>query len=88
MGWAHGIDKNGREVGYGVVDTCHHPECKREVDRGLGCRCGGVSNLHDDYGCGDFFCGKHLFFGKEDQLCPACFKAEQTQEDGDAGSSD
>lgn len=80
MSWAYGVDKNGREVGYGVEATCDHPDCKEEIDRGLSYRCGGVENLHDDYGCANFFCDAHMRFGNKDQLCFACYKEEPDDE--------
>lgn len=81
MGWSYGVDKNGREIGYSVEDICNHPECNRQIDRGLSYRCGGVHSLHKDYGCEGYFCWKHLYFGKEDQLCKACQKLEPDDEE-------
>jgi hypothetical protein len=73
MGWMYGVDRDGKEIGYGVEDVCNHPECDEEIDRGLDYRCGGMESLSDpEAGCGGFFCGKHRhgFFSK----CAACLK--------------
>lgn len=62
MGWAYGIDGNGREVGYGVEAECDHPDCHVKVWRGLSERCGALDCETDDGtpGCGNFFCDTHL----------------------------
>lgn len=64
MGWSIGYDSNwGRDIGYGVPSICDHPDCNEEIDRGLGCVCGGEpygGGDEDHNGCGLFFCGKHL----------------------------
>jgi hypothetical protein len=60
MGWGFGFE-NGRNIGYGINATCDRRGCNEEIDRGLGWRCGGALNLTDDsYGCGMYFCEKHL----------------------------
>lgn len=71
MGWAYGINQEGREVGYSVEAICDAPGCEAEIDRGLAYVCG---DMHDggDYGCGRYFCGKHLFFGIPGQICESC----------------
>lgn len=76
MSWAIGVDKYGREVGYGIETTCEHESCETTIDKGLSFRCGGVTNLRDDFGCGHFFCGAHLFINLKDQLCSKCFDIE------------
>lgn len=75
MGWAHGRE-NGRDVGYGVPDICNLEGCEQKIDRGLSFRCGGVTNLHDDYGCGNFFCGAHMSYGSQNQLCETCVESD------------
>lgn len=71
MGWAYcGKDELGRYIGYGVIATCDEMNCKKEIDRGLGCVCGDMHG-GGDYGCGKYFCGQHLFLGPE-QLCKKC----------------
>jgi hypothetical protein len=69
MGWSLGFDHSqDRYIGYGVPAYCDHPECDEEIDRGLGCVCGGQPYGGDD-GCGLYFCGKHLTY---DNQCPRC----------------
>lgn len=75
-----GYDNNwNRDVGYGVPCLCDYPRCKKEIDRGLACVCGG-DVYGGEYGCGLFFCGKHLFskYIKEINgyifVCPRCLK--------------
>ena len=76
MGWAYGIDKNGREVGYGVDAKCDEPNCPTIIDRGLAYRCGSI---HTDEGCGLHFCANHLFLGRQNWLCRRCF--DNTEEE-------
>lgn len=60
MGWAFcGADDLGREVGYGVIAECDHPECFETIDRGLGYCCGSEHFSGGDDGCGRYFCMKH-----------------------------
>lgn len=83
MGWSIGYDGNWkRDVGYGVPAICDQPGCGEEIDRGLGCVCGG-DPYGGDHGCGLFFCGRHLFrAGRRGsdrrihypQLCERCAK--------------
>lgn len=59
MGWAYcGHDRYGREIGYGIEATCDKRGCGKEINRGLGCVCGGMHN-GDEGGCGRYFCDKH-----------------------------
>jgi len=68
MGWSLGYDDNWkRDIGYGVPAWCDHPKCQAEIDRGLGCVCGGEP-YGGERGCGLFFCGKH----GGGMLCPRC----------------
>jgi hypothetical protein len=82
VGWAYGVNNNGREVGYSVEATCDFDGCDVEIDRGLAYVCGG---MHDggDLGCGEYFCYPHLVYietGFEPdgdasglvQVCPPC----------------
>ena len=72
MGWSLGYDRNWkRDVGYGVPAICDDPECTEEIDRGLSYVCGGEP-YGGDCGCGLYFCGNHLWYGKEAQLCRQC----------------
>jgi hypothetical protein len=70
MGWAVGYDSNWhRDVGYGVPAKCDHPDCDKDIDRGLGYVCGGDVYGGED-GCGLFFCGEHARAFKG--LCERC----------------
>jgi hypothetical protein len=60
MGWGLGYDRNwDRDVGYGVPAVCDQPGCDEKIDRGLSYVCGS-DPYGGEYGCGLFFCGKHL----------------------------
>ena len=78
MGWSYGYDENWqRDIGYGVPAYCDHPECNKEIDRGLSHVCGGEP-YGGDKGCGLFFCGEHLcLHAKLPQLCERCNKKRQ-----------
>lgn len=77
MGWAHcGFDDEGREIGYAVEATCDRPGCDTVIDRGLGHVCGGMHG-GDEFSCGRYFCGNHLWTanlpnGECRQLCREC----------------
>lgn len=77
MGWSIGFDTNwNRDIGYGVPAVCDHPTCNKEINRGISYVCGGEP-YGGEHGCGLFFCGKHLYFGRSKispQLCPKCFR--------------
>lgn len=72
MGWSIGYDDNWqRDIGYGVPAKCDHPDCDKDIHRGLAHACGGA---HDD-GCGLHFCSSHLFIGCDgfdEQVCERC----------------
>lgn len=76
------VYRNGEEIeaGYAVEDVCNRDGCEKEIDRGLGCLCGRTPG-GDEYGCGGYFCGEHLF-GGDPQQCPSCH-ARARQEEGD-----
>lgn len=60
MGWSIGWDNNWkRDVGYGVPATCDFPTCNESIDRGLAYVCGDEP-YGGDFGCGLYFCDKHL----------------------------
>lgn len=70
MSWSIGYDmKWNRDIGYGVPSACDHPECSKEIDRGLAYVCGGEPYGGND-GCGLYFCGDHL--SGLPQLCKRC----------------
>lgn len=72
MGWSLGYDdKWRRDIGYGVPAYCDHPKCKEKIDRGLSYVCGGEP-YGGEYGCGLYFCAKHLFLDVRAQACKQC----------------
>lgn len=74
MGWSHGFNNQGREVGYSVHAECDQDGCDVHIDRGIAYCCGG---MHDggDHGCGGYFCGDHLFHAAPAaQVCTECAK--------------
>lgn len=83
MGWGSGyltLPKSGEQIeaGYLIDDVCHEEECEKEIDRGLAYRCGGTDF---DYGCGWYFCPKHLYCGNHHFLCKACSDEEDDEEE-------
>lgn len=72
MGWAVGYDEHWkRDIGYGVPAWCDHPDCNEVIDRGLSYVCGGQP-YGGEFGCGLYFCGKHLYLDVGPQLCERC----------------
>lgn len=78
MGYAcYYVSSQSRDCGYGVPAYCDHPGCNQKIDRGLGHLCGRDPG-GDEFGCGLYFCGDHLFYRQprgEDYLvqnCPRC----------------
>lgn len=75
MSWSIGHShKHNRDVGYGVPAICEHPDCNKQIDRGLSHACG---DMHDggEHGCGLYFCEEHLAFADDDRdarLCERC----------------
>lgn len=70
MGWSLGWDSSwGRDIGYGVPAYCDHPDCRAEIDRGLGYVCGDAP-YGGDKGCGLYFCGEHQVGSH--QRCARC----------------
>lgn len=75
MGWSHcGTDEDGRDIGYGIQAVCDEEGCDKEIDRGLAYVCGDMHG-GSQWGCGRYFCGKHLFMGPPGQMCDACYEA-------------
>lgn len=61
MGWSIGFDSNwNRDIGYGVPCLCDHPDCNKEIHRGLSYVCGGYA-YGGEHGCGLFFCHEHMY---------------------------
>lgn len=73
MGWSIGYDEHWkRDIGYGVPAYCDHPDCKKEIDRGLSYVCGGEPE-GGEYGCGLFICSGHTHANDNCyQLCRHC----------------
>lgn len=60
MGWADcGLDSQGRPIGYVHAGVCDHPECEKEITRGLAHACGGMHGK-TEFGCEKYFCEDHL----------------------------
>lgn len=49
-----------RFAGYGVPAICEHPDCNKEIDRGMSYACGGEP--FSDFGCDRYFCEAHLHY--------------------------
>ena len=80
MGWSIGFDSNwNRDMGYGVPAKCDHPDCDKDIDRGLAFVCGS-DPFGGEHGCGLYFCSDHLYFEEIDdrliQLCEKCSKKD------------
>jgi hypothetical protein len=78
MGYAqYTISRNGEEIeaGYAVQTVCEQPDCNEEIDRGLAHLCGATPG-GDEYGCGGYFCGQHLYMAPglpgAEGLCGPC----------------
>jgi hypothetical protein len=90
MGYAHyTITRNGEEIeaGYSVEAVCEETGCEQDIDRGLYHLCGNTPG-GDEYGCGGYFCGQHLFLGSgapvSEGLCERCdrrYKAAHPEDD-------
>lgn len=78
MGWScGGPDGWGRYVGYGVPAYCDHPECDKEIDRGLGYVCAGEQPYGGE-GCGLYFCGAHAVYSPRlGDCCQRCASGGQ-----------
>lgn len=74
-GWNDAIKK---EMGYAHEGICAHPGCEKKIDHGLSYVCGGM-HQGGQYGCGDYFCTKHLAYLDEpeipDPLCVTCMRS-------------
>jgi hypothetical protein len=76
MGYAqYTISRNGEELeaGYAVDTECEQDGCEAQIDRGLAHLCGAEPG-GDEYGCGGYFCGHHLYggVGPAQGLCRPC----------------
>lgn len=72
MGYARYTLPDGREGGYAVPAICGNSDCDEVIDRGLGFLCGETPG-GDEYGCGGYFCGRHLIcWPVPVQMCLPC----------------
>lgn len=80
MGWARGVNAEGREVGYSVAAVCDQDACDAVIDRGVYYVCGGMHD-GDEHGCGLYFCDEHLAYYCDDddaedpetvEMCAKC----------------
>jgi len=75
MSWAVGYDSNWkRDIGYGVPSVCDHPDCNKEIDRGLGYVCCEQEPWGGENGCGLYFCEEHSGLSGR---CERCEKDEE-----------
>lgn len=78
MGWSVGTGKDDRDIGYGVPALCDHPDCNKEIDRGLSYVCGMINTAGEDRGCGLHFCTDHLLHSpRYGQLCGRCYPRQR-----------
>lgn len=74
MGWSLGWDSDWeRDIGYGVIAYCDHPDCNEEIDRGLAYVCKN-QEPHGGDGCGLYFCSSHQSYLGE---CEQCEKGKE-----------
>jgi hypothetical protein len=76
MGWGHGRNNYGEEVGYLVPAICAKKGCGKQIDKGLAYCCGGLDSaaFGGNEGCGRYFCEDHLYYvhGARHCLCEKC----------------
>jgi hypothetical protein len=77
MGWAHGTNYKGEEVGYGVEAVCAEDGCDEKIDKGLAYCCGDLEGVEGERGCGRYFCTAHLWYSGashkwDGQRCADC----------------
>lgn len=87
MGWANcGADSRGRLIGYAHFGVCDHPGCDKEIDRGLGYKCGPMHGDNSGLTCEGYFCEAHRVcvefkpgtfaceeIGPHAAVCKACY---------------
>ena len=60
MGWSVGYDNRWhRDIGYGVPSICDHPDCAKEINRGLSYVCANSEPYGGEDGGGLYFCEGH-----------------------------
>lgn len=71
MGYSIGYDSDWRrDIGYGVPAECDHPDCKKEIHRGMAYVCDRAASGGLRVGCGLFFCDDHQSLVN---LCERCY---------------
>ncbi|MDX3027495.1 hypothetical protein [Streptomyces scabiei] len=91
MGYArYEITRNGEkiEAGYTVEAVCEEDGCTEPIDRGLAHLCGATPG-GDEYGCGGYYCGNHLYggAGPAQSLCSRDSKRWEEQAEDDVAVS-
>lgn len=62
MSWDNcGTDSKGREIGYCIDAICDHPDCNKEINRGVAYACRGMHG-ESEFDCEKYFCDEHLYF--------------------------
>lgn len=76
------IYRNGVKIqaGYGVMAICEESECDERIDRGIAYLCGERPG-GDEYGCGGYFCGRHLYMAPEGQDGERCIHCRDLGDD-------
>lgn len=85
MGYAYyTVYRNGQkiEAGYGVEADCEEANCGERIDRGLAYLCGNEPG-GDEYGCGGYYCGKHLYGAPEGETGGRCKRCTPETDDND-----
>ncbi|KEF04633.1 MULTISPECIES: hypothetical protein [Streptomyces] len=59
---------------------CEEPGCEKQIDRGLAYLCGETPG-DDEYGCGGYFCGEHLYMAPEGQHGERCIRCRDNGAD-------
>lgn len=74
-------------AGYDVTTICEHKGCHEEINRGLAYLCGNTPG-GDEYGCGGYYCYRHLYLGSgapvSEGLCKRCSDAYEKRQQEEA----
>lgn len=84
MGYAsYTITRNGQQVeaGYAVTAPCDQPDCGTQIDCGLDALC-GQSPGGDEFGCGQYFCDRHLYIAPDGETGYRCLSCNARTEAG------
>jgi len=89
MGYAsYTVTRNGEKIdaGYSIEDVCNENGCNEQIDRGLAHLCGETPG-GDEWGCGGYFCGGHLYISPregEPEMCLRCIQSADEVAEKDA----